>query len=96
MTDERTRPGAFVVSVDGQWLTYDCPCGCHAPGALRLVPQASWISGQGTWGWDGNRTHPTLTPSIRRTTGCKFHGHLTAGIWTACTDGPPLASGLWN
>jgi len=31
------------------------------------------------WGWDGNFTAPTITPSIDCAGGCGWHGYITAG-----------------
>lgn len=58
-------------------LVFICPCGC---GAVNPIPVTTEPGGYG-WIWDGNETDPTLTPSILRTTGCKWHGHLTKGEW---------------
>lgn len=36
------------------------------------------------WKWDGNREHPTLTPSVFHTKekgGCGWHGYLRSGEW---------------
>ena len=60
-------------------IAFRCPCGCGREGFLPI--------GQGkavSWEWDGNRTRPTLTPSIRQRGGCGWHGWLAAGVWLPC------------
>ncbi len=36
----------------------------------------------------GNREAPTLRPSIKRNTPCRWHGHLVEGYWTHNGDAP--------
>jgi hypothetical protein len=63
-------------------LLFMCPCGCHV---LRSVSVQKGINTPGAaWGWDGNESEPTLTPSIRVTTGCQWHGHLVKGDFVKC------------
>jgi Family of unknown function (DUF6527) len=81
------------------YLHYNCPCGCKRPGCVRVLPPsaeppASTLSH--CWLWDGNKTAPTLSPSLRRHTACKFHGYLEAGAWRACDDGPPVAANAYH
>lgn len=57
-----------------------CPCGC---GEMLTAPVAPGYGGS-AWAWDGNTTVPTLQPSIQRLSGCKWHGHLTHGVFTTC------------
>lgn len=64
-------------------IIYICPCGC---GHLISLPIAIGEKLDHYWQWDGNREQPTLQPSIRRLDGCRFHGYLTAGVWTFCSD----------
>ena len=61
-----------------------CPCGCGAYRALPIYTgkKPSYVS----WSWNGNVEKPTLSPSIRDVSGCKYHGHLTDGVWTFCAD----------
>jgi hypothetical protein len=98
--DELTsdRPGAYVISEAGTgiWLIYNCPCGCGVKGQLPLVRGLTTSHNQHTWGWDGNRSAPTLTPSIRRNVECKFHGHLQKGVWSACSDGAQLSPKVYK
>jgi hypothetical protein len=84
---EWLRPGlepgtaAWSSGTDGQIavLRFVCPCGC---GSVGTVPVKS---GYGThWTWDGNTELPTLTPSILRMSGCRWHGYLTKGEWVKC------------
>jgi hypothetical protein len=60
-------------------LLFVCPCGCGALCHVNVTPGSA--SG---WGWDFNTVAPTLTPSILRTMGCRWHGYLTAGEWRPC------------
>lgn len=61
------------------YLNFVCPCGCKAVSGVPVV------DGFGTrWQWDGNEQAPTLTPSILKRFGCKWHGFLTAGSWKTC------------
>ncbi len=77
-------PGSFFVSDSGSGLRDRCPCGCGTVGFLPFT--GSVPPGATTWHWDGNRERPTLTPSVRRITGCRWHGHLVAGVWRPCKD----------
>lgn len=84
------RPGAFGFNPDALTgscsLVYRCPCGC---GDLRTIPIVYGPcpgTGHGPWGWNGDTTKPTTTPSIRHVDNCRFHGFLTAGVWQFCAD----------
>ena len=59
-------------------MNYVCPCGC---GALGSLPFRNETPERPSWVWDGNVEIPTLTPSVQRTVGCKWHGFLTDGVW---------------
>lgn len=76
------RPGAFCFEATDRGLFYVCPCGCGAEGFLGFRDRADRPS----WIWDGHRVNPTLAPSIRRTAGCRWHGHLVGGNWIPCGD----------
>ena len=58
-------------------IIFCCPCGC---GEVSSVP----VIGDRKWNWDGNKETPTLTPSILKMSGCRWHGFLTAGEWRTC------------
>lgn len=78
-------PGAY--QFNGDTVRCVCPCGCG--GFMRLPvyrPPAEAKPGTPSWSWDGNEEQPTLHPSIRDLGGCRFHGHLQAGVWTFCSD----------
>jgi hypothetical protein len=62
-------------------ITFVCPCGCGE--VVSNIPVTPGFSSC-YWKWDNNETQPTLTPSIRRLDGCKWHGYLTKGIFTQC------------
>ena len=60
-------------------LVFVCPCGCRD---IVFLPVQQ---GRGnSWEWDGNMEKPTLNPSILRTTGCRWHGYLTGGVFKEC------------
>lgn len=78
-------PGSMEWGCDGSGnnhhsIIYICPCGCGMVGHVSVNKTKE----QGAWQWDGNTEKPTLTPSILHTSGCKWHGYLTAGIWESC------------
>ena len=58
-------------------LQFVCPCGC---GAVVLLP-VSTVKADNCWQWDGNVNLPTLSPSIQRTSGCRWHGYLRRGVF---------------
>ena len=76
-------PGSGRWAVDGNGdpasLIFTCPCGC---GVIAAAAVHLHESGTG-WKWNGNRNQPTLTPSVQRTDGCKWHGYLIMGAWTS-------------
>ena len=61
-------------------LEFVCPCGCGVVGAITV---GEGFGGK-AWNWDGNRERPTLTPSILKTTPCRWHGFLTSGEFISC------------
>lgn len=64
---------------DGQiaGMIYTCPCGCGRQGTLAISPNGQHPR---IWKWDGNRTKPTLEPSINDVN--HWHGYLKAGIFS--------------
>lgn len=66
-------------------LVYVCPCGCGTLNSLPLAP----MPGQQGWSWEiaeDMRVAPTLSPSISRKYGCRWHGDLKAGVWIPRPD----------
>lgn len=67
----------YLAREDGEnWaVAFKCPCGCKDRIELQLIAEASpnWHLAN-----DHNK-HPTLHPSIWRTTGCKSHFWLRKG-----------------
>ena len=61
-------------------LRFSCPCGC---GYVVSVPVKPGYSNQ-VWNWNGSLEKPTLTPSIQKLSGCRWHGHLTDGVFIPC------------
>jgi hypothetical protein len=61
-------------------MMFRCPrSGKYCGSILVGFPQKPSISP--SWKWDGNFNCPTLTPSINCVDGCKWHGHLRAGVF---------------
>ena len=84
--DETAPVGGFTVreEPDGRLtFCYVCPCGCDN---WRCLPITTGQKVEHAWLWNGDRTLPTLQPSIRHLGQCKFHGFITAGAWTFCGD----------
>jgi hypothetical protein len=79
-----------IQGVASHALEFMCPCGCGNESRLHLV-LAGEEKKQNNWLWDGNPHQPTLSPSIRRTMGCLFHGYLEAGVWRSAGDGASIA-----
>ena len=83
---ENGPAGGFMFDVDHRSVIYLCPCGCEQLGALPIVKGDEQAAQRPAWHWNGNEDSPTLTPSIRRLDGCRWHGFLTAGEWQPCGD----------
>lgn len=79
--DRAKAPGEFMWLEDGKGsvssLWFVCPCGCGEESAVNIEPHGA----APRWKWDGNREKPTLTPSLHKTAGCKWHGYLRNGEW---------------
>jgi len=78
-------PGAaeWTMNAAGQQvagLMFVCPCGCGVVGHLTIRP----CNERPSWEWDGNQEKPTLSPSIQKTTDCRWHGFLRAGVFEEC------------
>lgn len=58
-------------------LIYVCPCGCGTITSISVIP----MDNHPVWTWNGDREKPTLSPSILRKDGCKWHGFLISGEW---------------
>lgn len=82
-----TLPGEWQLRGDGGVIK-DIFYGCRAADAKRRrewphcsVPLKP-VQPDG-WNFDGNREAPSITPSIDcKATGCGWHGHCTAGVFT--------------
>ncbi|MBZ9764806.1 hypothetical protein LB553_28640 [Mesorhizobium sp. CA8] len=79
------KPGKAIVVGPRQtpkWMTFQCPSGCGTPLLLSLNPKrrprwavaSDWLA------------RPTLTPSIRRTDGCRCHFWIRKGRVEWCKD----------
>lgn len=65
-------------------MIFKCPCGCGDMSAVDFDVVPRTPDDPHRWHWDGNREAPTLSPSLNKTTGCKWHGFLTAGEFVEC------------
>jgi len=81
--DSAAVDGSFAIKADGTYILCICPCGC---GSTMNLPLCQGEKVDRAWLWDGNREKPTLEPSIRDLSGCRFHGFLRAGVWTFTED----------
>lgn len=83
------NPGDFLFTYDKQnricGMVEKCPCGCGAEGGISFVGECYGTreasKGRPLWDWNGDEDKPTLIPSIQRTSGCKWHGFLTDGVF---------------
>lgn len=98
---QSNQPGYFEIfegeGGSGWYFICQCPCGCKYPDIVPLQkagdpPRAV----EPYWRWDGNMTHPTITPSFKRHTPCGVHFDLTAGIYTVHGDGAPTALNIYQ
>jgi hypothetical protein len=85
--DDMKNPGDFIFSTDKDgkiWGMIEmCPCGCGATGGI-FFDTGDPNQASPKWKWNGDKVKPTLTPSIQRTGGCKWHGFLTDGVFKTC------------
>lgn len=59
-------------------LCFVCPCGCGSIGDLMIAPGY----GGPIWRLSNNDyNHPTLEPSVQKTSPCRWHGFLERGYW---------------
>jgi hypothetical protein len=72
-------PGTYHLT--GERIIYLCPCGCGQNIRLPI----NHANERPSWAWD-KQEPVTITPSIRRLDGCRWHGHLRAGVWEPCSD----------
>lgn len=86
------NPGEFVFtrrSGKGEALCglyFACPCGCGEMGGVAFdVPETQGEQGP-KWSWNGSKEKPTIKPSIKKLSGCEYHGHLRDGVFVACED----------
>lgn len=80
------KDGDHAVNADGTRILLVCPCGCGGLMDLPIYREGQPKPAPNAWLWNGDRQQPTLTPSIRDLSGCRFHGFLTGGVWTFCSD----------
>lgn len=75
------QPGSaqWSLGLDGRIaaLMFVCPCGCGGVGSVAVREGY----GDKHWQWNGDEARPTLTPSILKTSPCRWHGYLTDGVF---------------
>lgn len=81
-----TRDGEPVPERRGIGITFNCPCGCDE---LVFIPFRNPLDGGPPWDSDPRRAlwdrtgedveTLTLTPSIQRLGGCRWHGWIRSG-----------------
>lgn len=77
-------PGDWTFDERELNVLYCCPCGC---GQVTVLPIHITLKTQRpSWEWNGITESLTLSPSIRRLDGCKWHGHVVGGVWTPVAD----------
>lgn len=82
--DRTPAPGEMWVLIeDGKVVAVDflCPCGC---GSECYTPTG--MPSPRHWEYEKGPNGPTLKPSIRFTSGCKAHFHITDGKTKFCGD----------
>lgn len=78
---EMNSPGDFQFYSGFIGMVICCP-GCGSLSALPFRPHEP-----PSWGWNGDRINPTLSPSVFHTKekgGCGWHGWLKNGQWESC------------
>lgn len=77
-----------------EYLYFNCPCGCEYGDCVPISQKPP--KREHHWSWNGSVERPTLEPSLRRNTPCKWHGHLVDGAWTNVGDGAPNAANIYR
>ncbi len=71
------NPGDYYFADEYKAIIYMCPTGCGALGNIPLEP----YDNHAYWNWNGDKENPSLTPSIQKLDGCRWHGFFTNGEW---------------
>lgn len=82
---ENLSPRVLVIVGDRRspkWVTMRCPCNCGTSLLLSLseARRPRWSVSIDWWG------RPSLSPSVRRTDGCRCHFWLRKGAVEWCSD----------
>lgn len=71
--EQSNQPGDYLIIDSG--IVFICPCGCGSSGILS-TDVTSFPH------WKIEQLSPlTLSPSIQKTTPCRWHGYLKEGNW---------------
>lgn len=62
-------------------LAVTCPCGCGGVATLMLWTGDRQKLPPARWWFDGDVNAPTLDPSIKLATECRWHGVLVKGVF---------------
>ena len=79
------EPRLYGHGGEGVGMTFLCPCGCGIRAAVTFRNPIDGLGpfdagGTPTWKREGDTFETmTLSPSILRTTGCKWHGWIRNG-----------------
>jgi hypothetical protein len=90
--NDSVLPGVFYRVVNKarpKWALFLCPCGCEAIVTLSLqrIHRPHWAVRR------SNNNRPSMSPSVRRITGCLSHFWVHDGRVYWCNDtGSPLAA----
>ena len=60
-------------------MLFCCPCGCGETSTIDFDtgPEVR----QPKWKWNNDKKKPTLTPSLNKARGCRWHGWLRDGVF---------------
>ncbi len=70
----------YIIGSEFKWIiVFLCPCGCKNVIYLNLLKEEA-----PNWNYTFNKNKLTISPSIRRTKGCKSHFWIKNGkiVWT--------------
>lgn len=80
------NPGDFkYTGIPGQpgkhGIVFACPCGCGDVSGIEFDSVPRKGNDNQRWSWNGSVDKPTLTPSLHKIDGCRWHGFLRTGVF---------------